>query len=1071
MVEPDIGISVLMVTFDSAGQTGGGRDKFFSKTGREYPAKLSVTAKVPLPESTRSAQVAILATSGYSPLTVFNNSQASEDTLNEYAPEITGDLLVNITEDTPPRVITGLKPFDRDSVNSSLAKEPLTLTIDHPNATDDGNGTWKLHPFSIDQTGEVRLLESLDYEASTHQFAIDVTLSDHGPPFARTTRETLRINLVDVNDNAPVFSSNAYAATLSYGLPEGTALLRLRASDEDSNTVLGGENARLSYSIDSGDPEGYFSCDPDSGKIAVAKQLPRTESTAFTLSVRAIDHGKTALHDNATVTLAFINDDYVVTLKTEPHYDEFVRNIDPVTGGNVCLNVLQSVLGQQIFVVEVRRAAGSDLTELSFYMRGKDGDFLRTYQILGLLAQSADQISRYEGCELAPVYDPSLKGEYTAYIEYFTDSECSQYAGITGGVPGRVGECIVDFVSQWSGRVVCDADGLPEGHVDVRVYANAGCNVPTLLPQIAAENITKGIAAGACVGVQPVNAADPVPTYIRTRCEAVVVPEVQETAIFNENEATRTSFTTFTTTTRGVLSGCVACPGQAPACVSGCQNCTIRAPTCDTCPAAVCVDSVEGVDLDGNTQTCVGCLDELPTCGTGCASNACNITGRTCDACPSARCLDVTLDSVSANPDNCTATIENCPATVSACEPGCERCMVTVLGCHECSATFCDDDRAQLYSLFNTPAPDPGTPASNTSSVLSPGPAANGISSGAIVGYVVGALVIWVLLLLLVVRNRRIKENLKRTKLMVLAHQGDLMFGTPEPMHKEGLMFTGGEIDPVTGELTLYKTAGAGDGPIDLRADEARMPDVWGGARANPLMGMSGMFNMDDQDFLDGYADVRASDSDDSLGNLSEFDDADFEAFADSLLDGGTLDEELFGADTAGLMKPINIGRAGGIVDMSDIFGDGDSLSDFENDDLQPPRGYLHMLPETESSPIHDQQQTRRESMISLDSLDLGLETVVAHTNYDDVAQPWSKVGPAQASVQPPTSIFRAESTGLNSLDAGDPLRDPGWEARGDTPLSAAAGSSPQSRLSPREAWLQGQGQQPGEAEGQLLAL
>ena len=33
----------------------------------------------------------------------------------------------------------------------------------------------------------------------------------------------------------------------------------------------------------------------------------------------------------------------------------------------------------------------------------------------------------------------------------------------------------------------------------------------------------------------------------------------------------------------------------------------------------------------------------------------------------------------------------------------------------------------------------------------------------------------------------------------------------------------------------------------------------------------------------------------DSLGDLSEFEDADFEAFADSLLDDGTLDDELFG--------------------------------------------------------------------------------------------------------------------------------------------------------------------------------
>lgn len=63
---------------------------------------------------------------------------------------------------------------------------------------------------------------------------------------------------------------------------------------------------------------------------------------------------------------------------------------------------------------------------------------------------------------------------------------------------------------------------------------------------------------------------------------------------------------------------------------------------------------------------------------------------------------------------------------------------------------------------------------------------------------------------------------------------------------------------------------------------------------------------------------------DDSLGNLSEFEDADFEAFADSLLEDNA-DEELFGYDKSAL--------ASAPMFRNPPPADLDSLSDFENDD------------------------------------------------------------------------------------------------------------------------------------------
>lgn len=250
----------------------------------------------------------------------------------------------------------------------------------------------------------------------------------------------------------------------------------------------------------------------------------------------------------------------------------------------------------------------------------------------------------------------------------------------------------------------------------------------------------------------------------------------------------------------------------------------------------------------------------------------------------------------------------------------------------------------------------------------------------------VAAVVVWILLILVLLRYHRQRVKLQRAKMMVIAHQGDIQFGDPELMAKGGDdSFTGGEIDPATGEITLYKTGGQ---PIidSLAPGTVRMPAVWGGNRANPIAGV--------------FADVDAdADADaDSLGNLSEFEDADFEAFADSLLDDRANDD-LFGYNqTAARLPQESLFKNPPLADL-------DSLSDFENDedDILGP-GYLHMEEghtENEPSPdfIGDATHTLRgtrhhahaqvQDRISTTSESLDGEIVVADTSYEDVAQTW----------------------------------------------------------------------------------
>ena len=237
------------------------------------------------------------------------------------------------------------------------------------------------------------------------------------------------------------------------------------------------------------------------------------------------------------------------------------------------------------------------------------------------------------------------------------------------------------------------------------------------------------------------------------------------------------------------------------------------------------------------------------------------------------------------------------------------------------------------------------------------------------------------------------------------------MFGTPEPMRKDDNMFSGGEIDPVTGEMTLFKTTTGAmieDEPPSLHEREARLPSLWLGARTNPLFS-TGLNDLGpDQDDIDGYLDNFGGSDGDSLGDLSDFEDADFEAFADSLLDNDALDEELFGYNQDELDRRR----------QAEVDGDDDSLSDFENDLNSPDflgLGYLKFGIDNGGAGGQggDGSAADDESLFSADSFDA--EVVVAHATYDTVAKPLASVG---MGVEPrgvaPAAISSARSSNLH---------------------------------------------------------
>lgn len=90
---------------------------------------------------------------------------------------------------------------------------------------DDKNGTFLLNPV----TGVFNVTCPLDYEAQ--QYYILTARARDGGGQASTVR--VYFNVLDVNDNPPVFDAAVYSASVSESLPSGSSIVTVVASDAD----------------------------------------------------------------------------------------------------------------------------------------------------------------------------------------------------------------------------------------------------------------------------------------------------------------------------------------------------------------------------------------------------------------------------------------------------------------------------------------------------------------------------------------------------------------------------------------------------------------------------------------------------------------------------------------------------------------------------------------------------------------------------------------------------------------------------------------------------------------------
>ncbi|XP_047441106.1 protocadherin gamma-A4-like isoform X26 [Mugil cephalus] len=126
----------------------------------------------------------------------------------------------------------------------------------------------------------------LDREKREH-LSLVLTAVDGGEPQMTGTMQIL-ITVLDVNDNAPVFTQPIYKASITENAPVGTVVMTVSATDADD-----GSNSKITYSVSSilDDASGLFEVNSDTGEIRLKGNVDYEEARTFQINIRATDDG------------------------------------------------------------------------------------------------------------------------------------------------------------------------------------------------------------------------------------------------------------------------------------------------------------------------------------------------------------------------------------------------------------------------------------------------------------------------------------------------------------------------------------------------------------------------------------------------------------------------------------------------------------------------------------------------------------------------------------------------------------------------------------------------------------
>ncbi|XP_077122300.1 protocadherin gamma-B1-like isoform X28 [Ranitomeya variabilis] len=238
---------------------------------------------------------------------------------NDNAPEISitssSDL---IPEDSAPGTVVALiKVHDRDSGENG---EVQCIII--------GDFPFELMSSTINFY-KIVTKNSLDREKIS-SYNITIQASDKGSP-EKSSIKVIRLDVSDVNDNAPVFENLGYTAFIPENNSPGASIFSVQARDLDSE-----DNAKITYSImikgKKEDPlSSSISMNPVTGVIYAQRSFDYEKHREFNIQIIARDNGSPSLNSSTTLRICIVdqNDNSPVILYPSQETDSSTFEMVP----------------------------------------------------------------------------------------------------------------------------------------------------------------------------------------------------------------------------------------------------------------------------------------------------------------------------------------------------------------------------------------------------------------------------------------------------------------------------------------------------------------------------------------------------------------------------------------------------------------------------------------------------------------------------------------------------------------------------------------------------------------------
>ncbi|XP_053893218.1 protocadherin gamma-A10-like [Malaclemys terrapin pileata] len=209
--------------------------------------------------------------------------------------------------------ITVTSSFSPIAEDSLLGAVIAILNVHDRDSGENGEVTCTIIPESLpfklersfDNFYTVVTDRALDRE-QVSEYNITVIATDRGiPPLS--SNKTVFIEVLDKNDNRPVFDQKYYTAYIPENSTPGVSVFHMKANDVDWK-----ENARVTYSIIEGDGSevplfSYISINSETGALYALRSFDYEQFREIRFQVQAQDGGSPPLSSNVSVTLFILD--------------------------------------------------------------------------------------------------------------------------------------------------------------------------------------------------------------------------------------------------------------------------------------------------------------------------------------------------------------------------------------------------------------------------------------------------------------------------------------------------------------------------------------------------------------------------------------------------------------------------------------------------------------------------------------------------------------------------------------------------------------------------------------------